>query len=67
MILEPHRKWMYLPLVLLGDISLLVLTFLLAGELFESSHVHLWIIFLIATGMITINQKTEFKHKPISN
>jgi len=54
MISEPHRKWMYLPLVLLGDISLLVLTFLLAGELFESSHVHLWIIFLIATAILLV-------------
>ena len=50
---EPHKKWMYLPLVLMGDISLLLLTLLLAGELFESSHVHLWIIFLVAAGMIT--------------
>ena len=53
MIAEPHRKWTYLLLVLLGDISLLILTVLLGGE-FESSH-HLWIIFLMAVGTLVIS------------
>jgi len=50
MVSEPHRKWFYLPLILLGDLSMLLLTLLLGGE-FESSH-HLWLIFLISLAIL---------------
>ena len=43
---------MYLPLFLLGDVSLLLLTVLLGGE-FEASH-HLWVIFLISVATLLV-------------
>jgi len=52
MVAEPHKKWMYLPLFLLGDVSLLLLTMLLGGE-FEASH-HLWVIFLISVATLLV-------------
>jgi len=51
MIEEPHRKWLYLPLLLLADLSLLLLTLIFAESEFESSH-HLWILFLLATAIL---------------
>ena len=50
MIDEPAKKWIYLPLFLIGDVSMLFLTILLSSE-FETSH-HLFLIFLIAIAIL---------------